>query len=63
MYIELFYLPTYSTAVCVSVCGTHISGTVHLVGITLGMCIINGPGKCPVAVIGGGQCSNGQSVN
>ena len=32
--------------VCLSVCGTLISETVQLIGITLCMCIVNCPRKC-----------------
>lgn len=30
-------------SVCLPVCGLHISRTLHLIGYTLGMCIVKGP--------------------
>ena len=35
-------------SICLSVCGTYVLRIVHLIGFTLGMCIVKGPRKCSV---------------
>ena len=36
--------------ICLSVCGRHISRTVHLIIFALGVCTVKGPRKCRIAV-------------